>query len=129
MTIRVSISHRTSYQFDRWVRATPHVVRLRPAPYTRTPILSYTQTIEPANHFVNWQQDPFGNYASRIVFPEPIHRLLVDVELIADVTPFPYRLQCEQWRLGELLLLSPTSQEQTWPTSFTPTLRQRWTAS
>ena len=88
MTIRVSISHRTSYQFDRWVRATPHVVRLRPAPYTRTPILSYTQTIEPANHFVNWQQDPFGNYASRIVFPEPIHRLLVDVELIADVTPF-----------------------------------------
>src|SRR5690606_22207811 len=83
-----SLSHRTSYHFDRWVRATPHVVRLRPAPYTRTPILSYTQTIEPAEHFVNWQQDPFGNYAARIVFPEPIHRLLVDVELIADVTPF-----------------------------------------
>ena len=96
MTLKVAISHRTSYTFDRWVRATPHVVRLRPAPYTRTPVLAYTQTIEPADHFVNWQQDPFGNYAARIVFPEPIHRLVVDVELIADMTPinpFDYFLE------------------------------------
>jgi len=88
MSIRVAITHRTSYVFDRWVRATPHVVRLRPAPYTRTPILGYTQTIEPSEHFLNWQQDPFGNYAARIVFPEPIHRLVVAVEVIADMSPF-----------------------------------------
>jgi len=88
MSIRVAITHRTSYTFDRWVRATPHVVRLRPAPYTRTPILGYTQTIEPPDHFLNWQQDPFGNYAARIVFPEPIHRLVVAVEVIADMAPF-----------------------------------------
>ena len=88
MSIRVAITHRTSYTFDRWVRATPHVVRLRPAPYTRTPILGYTQTIEPSEHYLNWQQDPFGNYAARIVFPEPIHRLVVAVEVIADMSPF-----------------------------------------
>jgi uncharacterized protein (DUF2126 family)/transglutaminase-like putative cysteine protease len=88
MSIRVAITHRTSYVFDRWVRATPHVVRLRPAPYTRTPILGYTQTIEPSEHFLNWQQDPFGNYAARLVFPEPIHRLVVAVEVIADMSPY-----------------------------------------
>ncbi len=96
MNVKVAISHRTSYTFDRWVRASPHVIRLRPAPYARTPVLAYTQTIEPADHFVNWQQDPFGNYAARIVFPEPIRHLLVDVELIADLTPinpFDYFLE------------------------------------
>lgn len=88
MSLRVAISHRTSYHFDRWVRATPHVIRLRPAPSTRTPVLGYTQLVEPAQHFLNWQQDPFGNWAARVVFPEPIHHLLVDVEVIADLTPF-----------------------------------------
>ena len=38
MTIRVGINHRTEYLFDRPVELTPHVVRLRPAPHTRTPL-------------------------------------------------------------------------------------------
>ena len=39
MSIRVALEHRTSYRFDRAVRLSPHVVRLRPAPHCRTPVL------------------------------------------------------------------------------------------
>ncbi|MGA9613582.1 MAG: transglutaminase N-terminal domain-containing protein, partial [Mycobacterium sp.] len=41
MTIKVALEHRTSYTFDRPVRVFPHVVRLRPAPHSRTPIEAY----------------------------------------------------------------------------------------
>ncbi|MEZ5447780.1 MAG: transglutaminase N-terminal domain-containing protein [Thiolinea sp.] len=61
MSIHVALNHRTVYQFDRPVHLSPHVVRLRPAAHSRTPILSYSLNIKPANHFINWQQDPFGN--------------------------------------------------------------------
>ena len=61
MAIRVAINHKTEYRFDRPVKATPHIVRLRPAPHTRTPIESYSLKVLPDNHFINWQQDPFGN--------------------------------------------------------------------
>ena len=62
MPIRVALEHRTSYRFDRLVSLSPHEVRLRPAPHCRTPILGYSLRVAPAQHFVNWQQDPFGNY-------------------------------------------------------------------
>ena len=42
MSIHVALEHRTRYIFDRVVGLTPHVVRLRPAPHCRTPILSYS---------------------------------------------------------------------------------------
>ena len=70
MSIHVGIEHRTTYRFDRNVGLSPHVIRLRPAPHCRTPILAYSLTVSPAEHFVNWQQDPFGNYLARFVFPE-----------------------------------------------------------
>ena len=93
MTIRVAINHRTSYKFDRPVSMSPHTVRLRPAPHSRTPIHSYSLKIKPAEHFINWQQDAFGNYLARLVFPGKCTEFEVDVEVIADMTtinPFDF---------------------------------------
>ena len=93
MTIRVAIHHNTFYKFDRRVNLSPHVVRLRPAPHTRTPLHGYTLKVLPENHFINWQQDPFGNYQARLVFPEKTDHFSVEVEVIADMTvinPFDF---------------------------------------
>ena len=93
MAIRVALHHKTSYHYDRPVSLSPHEVRLRPAPHARTPILSYSLTVEPENHFINWQQDPYGNYIGRFVFPEKSARLEFTVDLVADMTvinPFDF---------------------------------------
>ncbi|MCV2352942.1 transglutaminase family protein [Paucibacter sp. B2R-40] len=93
MAIRVALHHRTSYRYDRAVTLSPHEVRLRPAPHARTPILSYSLTVEPAEHFINWQQDPYGNYIGRFVFPEKAEELSFTVDLVADMTvinPFDF---------------------------------------
>ena len=96
MTIDVAIEHVTTYDFDRSVGLGPHIVRLRPAPHTRTPIKAYSLRIEPDVHFLNWQQDPFGNFQARLVFPEKTKRLKVVVDLVLDMTvinPFDFFLQ------------------------------------
>jgi uncharacterized protein (DUF2126 family)/transglutaminase-like putative cysteine protease len=93
MSIKVALEHRTTYDFDRPVNVGPHVVRLRPAPHTRTPIEAYSLTVEPAGHFVNWQQDPFGNWMARLVFPEKVGTLSITVGLVADlmvINPFDF---------------------------------------
>jgi uncharacterized protein (DUF2126 family) len=93
MSIRVALEHRMSYRFDRAVGLSPHVVRLRPAPHCRTPVLAYSLTVTPREHFINWQQDPFGNHLARLVFPEPARELTVTVDLVADlaiVNPFDF---------------------------------------
>ena len=76
MSTKVSLTHYTGYTFARPVNVTPHVVRLRPAPHSRTPIEAYSLDVSPANHFINWQQDPFGNWVARLVFPEKIDHLV-----------------------------------------------------
>jgi uncharacterized protein (DUF2126 family)/transglutaminase-like putative cysteine protease len=96
MTIRVAIHHKTYYQFDRLVNLSPHIIRLRPAPHSRTPIHSYSMKIVPETHFLNWQQDAFGNYLGRLVFPEKTEKFSVEVEVIADMTvinPFDFFLE------------------------------------
>ena len=96
MSIQVVLKHKTEYQFDRLVGLSPHVVRLRPAPHCRTPIVSYSLNVEPKQHFINWQQDPFGNYLARFVFPDKTRALKIDVELIAEMTvinPFDFFLE------------------------------------
>ncbi|MEM8919850.1 MAG: transglutaminase N-terminal domain-containing protein, partial [Pseudomonadota bacterium] len=98
MSIRVALLHRTSYSYDRKVRLGPQTIRLRPAPHARTPIVSYSQTISPAKHFLNWQQDPFGNYQSRAVFEDPTDHFEVKIDLVADmiaINPFDFFLDEE----------------------------------
>jgi uncharacterized protein (DUF2126 family)/transglutaminase-like putative cysteine protease len=93
MTIRVALNHKTCYRFDHPVKLWPHEIRLRPAAHTRTPILSYSLKVEPEQHFLNWQQDPFGNWVARLVFPEKSESLTVTVDLVADMTvinPFDF---------------------------------------
>jgi len=96
MSIKVALEHRTSYTFDRLVRVYPHIVRLRPAPHTRTPIEAYSLRIEPDEHFINWQQDAVGNFLARLVFPNPMRPLSITVGLIADlqlVNPFDFFIE------------------------------------
>ncbi|HEY3533746.1 MAG TPA: transglutaminase family protein, partial [Casimicrobiaceae bacterium] len=88
MPLRVALSHRTTYRYDRDVTLSPHEIRLRPAPHCRTPILAYSLAIEPRNHFLNWQQDPYGNYVARVVFPERTAKLDVTVDLVAELAVF-----------------------------------------
>src|SRR6195256_715846 len=98
MGIKVALEHRTSYTFDRLVEVHPHVVRLRPAPHSRTPIEAYSLQVEPADHFINWQQDAFGNFLARLVFPNRARSLTITVGLIADmkvINPFDFFI--EDW--------------------------------
>ncbi len=96
MSIHVALRHRTAYRYDRPVTVSPQVVRLRPAPHSRTAILSYSLTVKPENHFINWQQDPQGNYLARLVFPEKVTELSIEVDLIAEMAihnPFDFFLE------------------------------------
>jgi len=93
MAIRVAINHKTVYNFDRSVSVSPHIVRLRPAPHARTPIESYSLKVTPEQHFINWQQDPFGNYLARLVFPEPVREMSFEVDIVAEmvvINPFDF---------------------------------------
>ena len=98
MTIRVALNHVTQYRFDRPVGLSPHEIRLRPATHCRTPILGYSLKVLPENHFINWQQDAYGNYLARLVFPDKARNLSVTVGLIADMTVInPFDFFVEQY--------------------------------
>ena len=98
MPIRVALHHRTSYAYSKPVQLAPQVVRLRPAPHCRTPVLSYSLNVTPQPQFINWQQDPHGNFLARLVFLEKAREMSVTVDLVAEMTvinPFAFFLQDE----------------------------------
>lgn len=93
MAIKVALNHKTHYKYDRAINLGPHVLRLRPAAHSRTPIEAYSLKIIPEKHFINWQQDPFGNYQARLVFPETTKEFVIEVDLIANmevINPFDF---------------------------------------
>ena len=96
MSIHVALTHKTHYSYDRLVKLGPQIVRLRPAPHSRSKVLSFSLQVEPAEHFVNWQQDPFSNYQARLVFPKKAREFKVTVDIVVEMAvynPFDYFLE------------------------------------
>ena len=88
MSIQAAIHHLTHYKYDRPVSLGPQIIRLRPAPHSRTRVISHSLKVSPADHFVNHQQDPYGNWLARYVFPEPVNELKIEVDVVADMTVY-----------------------------------------
>ncbi|ARO25660.1 IMP dehydrogenase [Rhizobium sp. S9] len=112
MSIKASIYHLTHYTYDKPVRLGPQIIRLKPASHSKTRVLSHSLKVTPSNHFVNLQQDPYGNYLARFVFPDPVTEFKIEVDLVADMTvynPFDFFVEEEATK---------------WPFDYSETIRE-----
>ena len=111
MSIKAAVYHLTHYKYDRPVILQPQIIRLHPAPHSRTKVLSHSLRVSPDKHFVNLQQDPYGNHLARFVFPEPVNELRIEVDLVADMTVYnPFDFFVEE-------------EAETWPFQYPEALR------
>ncbi|MGV0909532.1 transglutaminase family protein [Martelella sp. FOR1707] len=88
MSIKAAIYHLTHYKYDKPVNLGPQIIRLKPASHSKTKVISHSLKVTPDNHFVNLQQDPYGNYQARFVFPEPVTEFKIEVDLVADMSVY-----------------------------------------
>ncbi|MBB63656.1 MAG: IMP dehydrogenase [Waddliaceae bacterium] len=88
MSILIALHHLTRYEYDRLIKLGPQLIRLRPAPHSRSTIRSYSLKVTPEEHFINWQQDPFGNYLARIVAPKKTRKFQVEIDIVMEIRVF-----------------------------------------
>ncbi|RUT34903.1 transglutaminase family protein [Arsenicitalea aurantiaca] len=112
MSIKAAVYHLTHYRYDRPVILQPQIIRLQPAPHSKTKVLSHSLRVSPDKHFVNFQQDPYGNHLARFVFPEPVMELKIEVDLVADMSVYnPFDFFVEE-------------EAETWPFAYPEDLRE-----
>jgi transglutaminase-like putative cysteine protease len=100
MSVRVAIHHYTRYDYDRPVYLSPHILRLKPAAHSRTPIKDYSLRVQPDNHSIHWQQDPFGNFLARVLFQDSVRHMVIDVKLTAELIPInPFSFFLEEYAM------------------------------
>lgn len=115
MGLTVTLNHKTEYRYDRPIQLGPQLVRLKPAAHARTQVSSWALKVGPQKHFINSLQDPYGNFLTRILFPERTDHFSLEVNLTADLTvfnPFDFFLEPEC---------------ETWPMAWSDMQRQSWT--
>jgi uncharacterized protein (DUF2126 family)/transglutaminase-like putative cysteine protease len=88
MSLQIALNHRTQYRYSKAVSLGPQIIQLRPSAHCRTPILSYSLRVTPAEHLINWQFDPHHNHLARILFPHKTDMLAVEVDLVAELSSF-----------------------------------------
>lgn len=111
--MKVRIQHRTTYRYEKPALLGPHVIRLRPAPHARTPLLSYALHVDTeldrfgrhANGTehgpqVRWQYNPWGSREARLTFPAArrLRELDVLVDAVFDIqsiNPFDFFIDDE----------------------------------